>query len=484
MGSARHTRNLWRGLEQAEKDGTAKEMVSRENLLKVEPHRLLEKLKPSNALSTLAGHLTLNLFPAEVGSYPANYDNYRERYSLSEQTPESELRKQYFDSYKAIKNEIEKGSSEGLHPLEIMKNSTKLASNIISQLRGTDKPRPEGTSPYGPYGDAMNPVAYGLSNFIDRVREGLLSRPNKNSPMGRLKDFVERVQKKYGSASNVETLDHIVSHVGDIIEGDSFNKTFGTVKKGGQKIDVSRAYSTASVVRTGGRKINATTVDDASKHLMGNVKLRGVQWGNSVTDDERKHHATKLSEALADLADTLGVSDSAISLGGKLGIAIGARGKGGALAHYEPDQQVINLTRSKGVGSLAHEWAHALDHSIEQFQGFASERIKETPIGKAMSAVRQSIGNSGYSDRLRDVLHQDQFATPREREYWKSHSEVFARTMERYIQRKLHEAGRENTYLVGLHKKTDELWPNDDEMKSIEKPMNALIDAIRENHLK
>jgi hypothetical protein len=61
LGSARHTRNLWRGLEQAEQDGTAAEMVSRENLMKVEPHRLLEKLTPKNALSSLAGHLAFIL---------------------------------------------------------------------------------------------------------------------------------------------------------------------------------------------------------------------------------------------------------------------------------------------------------------------------------------------------------------------------------------------------------------------------------------
>ena len=45
----------------------------------------------------------------------------------------------------------------------------------------------------------------------------------------------------------------------------------------------------------------------------------------------------------------------------RLAIAFGSRGKGRALAHYEPARVVINLTKMKGAGSLAHEWGHAFD---------------------------------------------------------------------------------------------------------------------------
>ena len=47
---------------------------------------------------------------------------------------------------------------------------------------------------------------------------------------------------------------------------------------------------------------------------------------------------------------------------GSLGLAFGARGVGGknaALAHYEPDTKVINLTKYGGAGCVAHEWFHA-----------------------------------------------------------------------------------------------------------------------------
>lgn len=55
----------------------------------------------------------------------------------------------------------------------------------------------------------------------------------------------------------------------------------------------------------------------------------------------------------------------ALSLNGELGLAFGARGRGGkdsGAAHYEPASVVINLTKKQGSGSLAHEWFHALDN--------------------------------------------------------------------------------------------------------------------------
>ena len=51
--------------------------------------------------------------------------------------------------------------------------------------------------------------------------------------------------------------------------------------------------------------------------------------------------------SLCDLANVLGVKESDISLGGRLALGFGSRGKGGVsagAAHYEPYRTVINLT--------------------------------------------------------------------------------------------------------------------------------------------
>jgi hypothetical protein len=66
-------------------------------------------------------------------------------------------------------------------------------------------------------------------------------------------------------------------------------------------------------------------------------------------------------------------------------IAVGARGKGIAKAHYEPSKAVINLTRTFGAGPLAHEWFHAIDNFL--FRIISNE----------------SMGEHGYLSRFREI---------------------------------------------------------------------------------
>ncbi|WP_374717768.1 LPD1 domain-containing protein [Neobacillus sp.] len=110
--------------------------------------------------------------------------------------------------------------------------------------------------------------------------------------------------------------------------------------------------------------------------------FRGVEFGHYVEDSKAAEHLLRSSEAMMDLAELLGMDYKAISLNGTLAIAYGARGRGKALAHYEPISKVINLTKEKGcLGVFAHEWFHALDNYIynlsNQFtngkRGYASE---------------------------------------------------------------------------------------------------------------
>ena len=55
-GSARHVRNAWRGLEEAEKAGTAANLVTRDQLFKNEPLNLMASIdeRPGQAYAALA----------------------------------------------------------------------------------------------------------------------------------------------------------------------------------------------------------------------------------------------------------------------------------------------------------------------------------------------------------------------------------------------------------------------------------------------
>lgn len=104
--------------------------------------------------------------------------------------------------------------------------------------------------------------------------------------------------------------------------------------------------------------------DITSQRLMDTFGFRGVNFGREgwIKQAERQAYLNQAFDGLMDLAEVLDVPPKAMSLDGKLGIAFGAQGKGRFAAHFVPGYNEINLTRTKGAGTLAHEWGHALDH--------------------------------------------------------------------------------------------------------------------------
>lgn len=118
--------------------------------------------------------------------------------------------------------------------------------------------------------------------------------------------------------------------------------------------------------------------------------FRGGEFGNWVNEKERQASMNYAFDALVDLAKSLDIATTDISLGGKLAIAFGSRGRGSAAAHYEPDREVINLTKIRGAGSLSHEWGHALDDLVGKKLGI--ERfMTEVPNSSALPEPMKQI---------------------------------------------------------------------------------------------
>lgn len=114
-------------------------------------------------------------------------------------------------------------------------------------------------------------------------------------------------------------------------------------------------------------------LDTDEENLIKTFGFSGVEYGESMTQKERTEYLNYAFDGFMDLARALGVSPQSLSLGGTLGLAFGSRGRGGrnaALAHFEPSNNAINLTRLKGAGSMAHEFGHALaNHFARQITG-------------------------------------------------------------------------------------------------------------------
>jgi len=131
--------------------------------------------------------------------------------------------------------------------------------------------------------------------------------------------------------------------------------------------------------------------------------FRGVQFGNWVGQGkgakDRQGMLNMAYDALMDLASIIGVPPKALSLNGSLGLSFGARGSGWASAHYEPGNLVINLTKTRGAGTLAHEWFHALDNYFQLKRGETSDARSERYITYSPETYYENAKGQRISER-------------------------------------------------------------------------------------
>ena len=185
--------------------------------------------------------------------------------------------------------------------------------------------------------------------------------------------------------------------------------------------------------------------------------FRGVQFGNYVEGPRRQQDLNEAFDALMDMAGVLGVPPKALSLNGTLGLAFGARGKGGknpAKAHYEPGNIVINLTKTAGAGSLAHEWWHSLDNYFGTKRGitpYVTEATGRNETGgmrpemlQAFRDVMSALRSTALKERSR------QLDKLRSKEYWSTDIEMSARAFESYVIAKLQDEQFSNDYLANV----------------------------------
>ena len=138
------------------------------------------------------------------------------------------------------------------------------------------------------------------------------------------------------------------------------------------------------------------------ENILNDFEFRGGEFGNWVTQKERQEFLNYAKDAFTDLAIALGIENKDLGQNKQMGIAFGARGKGlsGAVAHFEPGKKVINMTRLKGAGSLAHEYGHSIDNWLSRLGGydengmvtsnFRNPKLSEN-LKKAIDNVRDSL---------------------------------------------------------------------------------------------
>lgn len=460
-GSARHRRNAFKNFEEVNGTGQVDSLMTKNNMIKNFPVDFISGLDASNAGNRLLAYYALESFPAapvkDFAVYTSSMKAGRGYYKTDAET----LRRQYFDAFIKIRGKIDE-----------LKDSEN-ASMMLLELSKTTS---ELISSYRAGGDSFNPTANALVSLSNRLRAG-----SKTSAVNRTRDALKLINASAKGSDPSEREKNLVDMVASVIQGSSVNAAVGQKKEGKKVFKPADLYTLSTATRKGGRKIGGDA-KKATDAIMNSFNFRGLQYGNSVTDDERAHHVQKIAESFVDLADVTGFPDSAIGLEGTLGIAVGARGKGGAMAHFEPDLKVINLTRKKGVGTLAHEWGHALDNYLAKGTGFSSERpgTLDAEVRQAMRDLKIGWQSTGYEAQVREAIKdmKEQGLAVNE-DYWLRGTEMLARTFESYVQHKLRVNGRENTYLSAPT--GSPLWPTDEQAAKMAPLFDDLMSAINKN---
>ncbi|MGR2673121.1 LPD1 domain-containing protein (plasmid) [Acinetobacter soli] len=299
------------------------------------------------------------------------------------------------------------------------------------------------------------------------------------------------------SAKRFQTLD-------DWTEYDTFNAALEKVKtffqpilderviepKKGRAKPPKRPRYDRVEVREGKDHRKGENID--SQLLMDYFKFSGVEFGNWVNQKERAWFLNCTYDSLMDLVELLGLPVTFASLGGKLGIAFGSRGTGvdSAAAHFEPGNMLIHLTKTQGVGALAHEFAHGFDcvlakrnglnnnffseyflytskgrYSVQNHQESAYKHLKDGQTAdKFIKLVNyltfKSTKYLDYEERqggtgfMNNAMHLDQSRSM----YWSQPTEIFARLFECWVTDKLAENDQQNGFLVHGTEESANSW--------------------------
>lgn len=119
---------------------------------------------------------------------------------------------------------------------------------------------------------------------------------------------------------------------------------------------------------------------------------------DGLTELERRHTCQQVNKGLYYMAQLLGIPETGIGFQRKMDFIIDGNTKQTknkiTLAYFSPREPSIHLSKDFGLGSIAHEWFHALDH----FVGYNGYSVRIKPYLPPYTC--------GYDSRWRKVITQ------------------------------------------------------------------------------
>lgn len=227
------------------------------------------------------------------------------------------------------------------------------------------------------------------------------------------------------------------------------------------------------------------------QYILKKYQLNGFEYGNYVTQAQRVDFLLCSHIALDDLRLILGFKNIGFN---RLTISFGARGMSKAVAHFEPHFNAINLTKTDGWNSLAHEYGHFLDYYLG---GYVEQDKLEYSLSHGRS-TRSFIDLSKYKpDTLRykinDLINSinnievNGILEPSETyknmdtssDYWRRRTEIFARFFENYVSYKLSSKKIRNDFLAN-NKYAKKNYITNADFKRVLPKMEKLMTKLRQ----
>lgn len=384
----------------------------------------------------------------------------------------SEDKKLWIEKYQIYLAEGKKIATENRDPIITAELFTSYLKNDLSSIT---------TAPMG-----SSRAFWALKHFCRNARRDTFYKAT--GAVSKLKDLVPREKFKSNDPEFAIVMAHleeigVSKKIKDVIDGKPFLSTITGQKNLVDRFDEASIYKEIIMAREGDNVFD--TAEESGEFLSQKVGFKGIQFGNSLPDNERADHLGKASHAFHDMSEALGISPEDISMNGQISLGFGSRGVGGSLATYHPDHKFINLTRHNGYGALAHEWGHAYGFNVCEkvlaktkpgttqklcISELDPKWVKGTEYESILTKINEVRTKTHKRFRASDEYKG--LSNSRKKWLWAS-AEIFARAFETYTAKKMESKGKKNTYLVSDIKSFG--WPNDEEMKDYEEIFDSLL---------
>lgn len=195
-----------------------------------------------------------------------------------------------------------------------------------------------------------------------------------------------------------------------------------------------------SIVRGHSRNAGTNFANIGTKELCEKYEIKGLEFGVKLSHKERLDYLLATNSSLGRVAKIMKTENLGNNV---LGIAYAARGSRGAMAHFEPDTLMINLTHKLGDSCLAHEYGHFLDFIFGKYID-RNSLASYLSGGRSLAPVANYRGCGLFRTMTNDILNDiskmecyKRWSVHPGRKYLCRRTEIFARVFEQYISWKL-----------------------------------------------